>query len=176
MKRLNLKRRAKGITDYKKRLGLLKSGSTRLVVRKTANNIMVQLVDYKVDGDSVLLTVDLSNLKKQGWKGGANTPAAYLLGFLLGKSAKKKKVTHAILDTGRHPKSTKMFAVVKGAVDAGMTIPHGEDVFPSEERIRGEHIVAYMAESKGHQFAKYKKDEVEIDKNFELVLSKLRGA
>ncbi len=43
------KREAK--TNYKKRLALLKSGEYRLVLRKTTNTMIAQIVEYHVDGD-----------------------------------------------------------------------------------------------------------------------------
>ena len=175
MKRRNLKRRMQGITDYRKRLALLKSGTTRLVVRKTAGNVIAQLVDYKPEGDVIHTTVDIIQLRKLGWKGGANTAAAYLIGYMTGKLARKKKLHKAVIDTGRHPKSSKLFAVVKGALDAGMKLPHSEDSIPSEERIKGEHVNAYMKTAKGHQFSKYKKVKLSVTSNFEQVLSKLKG-
>lgn len=175
MKRRNLKRRIKGVTDYRKRLTLLKSGSTRLVIRKTSNNIIAQLVSYKPEGDVVIATADVPQIRKLGWTGGVNTPAAYLVGCLLGKLAEAKKVNKAVLDTGRHPKATRLFAVVKGAVDAGLKVPHSEEALPSEERIRGDHIAAYMPSAKGHQFSRYKKEGVAVDKQFEQVLSKIKS-
>ena len=33
-----------------------------------------------------------------------------------------------------------MFAALKGMVDGGLEVPHSEDIFPSEERLSGEHI------------------------------------
>ncbi len=33
-----------------------------------------------------------------------------------------------------------MFAALKGILDAGVAIPHGEGVLPADERVRGEHI------------------------------------
>lgn len=38
-----------------------------------------------------------------------------------------------------------MFAAVKGALDGGLSIPVGEEVLPSDDRIRGEHIASYAA-------------------------------
>ena len=36
-----------------------------------------------------------------------------------------------------------MFAALKGAVDAGLHIPHDDLILPDDERIKGEHIAAY---------------------------------
>ena len=37
-------------------------------------------------------------------------------------------------------KGSRIFASLKGILDAGIDIPHNEEVLPSEERIKGEHI------------------------------------
>ena len=39
-----------------------------------------------------------------------------------------------------YPSGNRAYAALKGMVDAGMEIPHSEEVLPSEERINGEHI------------------------------------
>jgi len=175
MKRRNLKRRLRGVTDYNKRLALLKSGKTRLVVRKTCGNVVAQLVNYRPEGDVVVATADVRRLRKLGWKAGANSSAAYLVGFMLGKLGREKKVHSAVLDTGRHPCSAKVMAVVKGAVDAGLKVPHSKDALPDEERLRGEHVDAYMKVAKGHQFSRYRKQGVSVVGEFEKLLSKLKG-
>lgn len=171
MKRLNLKRRLKNVTDYRKRLALLKSGSPRFVVRKTSNNIMAQLVEYKPEGDIVHFTVDMSHIQKKGWKGHANTPAAYLIGYLMGTKA-KKKFKKAVPDIGRHKPSTKLFAALKGALDAGMEIPHSEDILPDEDRIHGKHIDTFRKNAEGNQFSTYGA-KYSVEKNFEKVLKEI---
>jgi len=40
------RRRTEGKTDFRRRLGLLKSRQARIVVRKKLNNVIVQVVDY----------------------------------------------------------------------------------------------------------------------------------
>jgi large subunit ribosomal protein L18 len=35
-----------------------------------------------------------------------------------------------------------LFAALKGAVDGGVEVPHGEDVLPSDERVQGAHLKA----------------------------------
>ena len=81
----------------------------------------------------------------------------------------------AVLDIGRHPKSSRLFAALKGAVDAGLSVPHSEKVLPSDERIKGKHIDEYMATANGVQFSKYKAKKISVEKNFEAVLSKIKG-
>jgi large subunit ribosomal protein L18 len=81
-----------------------------------------------------------------GWLGsGKNTSAAYLTGFLLGKKALKAGITAAVLDIGikSSTKGARIFAALKGAVDAGLKVPHGDVILPQEDRIRGEHVAAY---------------------------------
>ena len=40
-------------------------------------------------------------------------------------------------------KGGRVFACLKGAVDAGLNIPHSDVILPSEGRIKGEHIAKY---------------------------------
>ncbi|MFC1648994.1 50S ribosomal protein L18 [Nanoarchaeota archaeon] len=139
-KRTQYKRRRQSKTNYKKRLELLKSGKPRLVVRRTNTRLIAQVVKYDDKGDKVLVTVTSSELKDLGWKGSLKSiPAAYLTGRLL---AKKANVKEAILDIGLHTpvKGSRIFAVAKGALDGGLRLPVGENIFPSQERIEGQHI------------------------------------
>ncbi len=84
--------------------------------------------------------------------GGArgNLPGAYLTGLLCGVMVRKGGVKSAVLDTGLQAstKGSRIYGALKGALDAGLEIPHSPDVLPSEERVRGIHIEKY-AESKG---------------------------
>jgi len=140
-------------TNYKKRLNLLKSGITRLVVRVHNNMIVAQLVDYDVKGDKVLVTVNSTDLKKMGWNyATANLPACYLTGMLLAKKANEKKINpeKVILDLGikNYAIKTRPYAVVKGALDNGIKVIVGEDAFPAQERIEGKHIADFATKSK----------------------------
>ncbi|MEM2083226.1 MAG: 50S ribosomal protein L18 [Nitrososphaerota archaeon] len=142
-KRAKPKRQRKGLTNYYKRIKLVKSNLPRLVVRKTDRYIITQITLSKVGGDYTYLTVNSKELSKYGWKNGfKNIPAAYLTGFLLGIKSKKIGINKAILDIGlqKPVKGSRVFAVAKGAIDAGLEIPISEEVIPSEERIKGKHI------------------------------------
>jgi len=137
------RRKRQGKTNYRKRLEMLKSGSLRLVVRTSLRHVNVQLVEYSVDGDKTLLTVNSKELAKFGWKNyGRNIPVAYLAGYLCGKKALKKDIKNAILDQGLRSarQGTVNFSVLKGVIDAGIEIPHDPSIFPSEDRIIGKHI------------------------------------
>jgi len=146
LKRLPPRRRRRGLTDYRKRLKLVKSGLPRLVVRKTNRYVIVQVVRSKMGGDETLVTVTSKRLADYGWRAGfKNTPAAYLTGLLAGLLAKKRGVERAIADIGLHRavKGAKVFAAVKGFVDAGVQVPVGEEILPGEDRIMGRHISEY---------------------------------
>jgi large subunit ribosomal protein L18 len=134
------RRKREGKTDYKKRLGLLKSKSLRLVIRKSNKHIIAQLVSYSDNGDKVEESVSSNNLKEQGWdKNTGNIPAAYLTGLLIGKKANGKK---AILDLGLQSpkKGSRLFAVLKGAIDGGLVVNSDDQIFPSEDTLSGKHI------------------------------------
>lgn len=141
--RVKFRRRRECRTDYYSRIKLLSSSTTRLVARITNSQIIAQLTDFDSTGDKTVFHATSKELAKHGWKGGANTPAAYLTGFLLGTKA-KGKVTEAILDIGlqRPVPGAKIFAVAKGLQDSGITISIGE-VVPSEDRLSGKHIEEY---------------------------------
>ena len=95
------RRKAHGLTNYKKRLDMLKSGLLRVVVRRTANSITAQLVKYEQDGDKVLTSASTQELAKLGWTGKKNVPTSYLVGYLLAKKAQKNKLADtSVLDVG----------------------------------------------------------------------------
>ena len=143
--RVPYRRRREGKTDYRARLALLKSRLPRAVVRKSLRNIQVQFIEFDINGDKVLTCATGRELAKFGWvRSCSNLPAAYLTGFLAGKRALANGIKKAVLDIGieRPTKGNKLFAALKGMVDAGVEIPHGEEVLPAEDRIRGAHINA----------------------------------
>lgn len=174
-----LKRRLEKKTDYYQRLELLKSGLPRLVVRKSLKNILAQVVKYDPQGDRVLTSAITKELRKYGWKGGNNLPAAYLTGLLVGLKAKKLGINKMILDIGlrRSTKGNSIYAVAKGCLDAGIEIPIGSEVIPSEDRISGKHIENYakLLKEKGmyekffSQVLKNGLKPEEISKHFEEV-------
>ncbi len=159
------RRKRTGYTDRNKRLNLLKSGGHRLVVRRSDKYLLAQLVDYSPEGDKVLATVSSRELKSQGWKYSCkNLPAAYLTGLLVGKKT-KGKVTKAIVDMGSFvsKKESRIYALVKGAIDSGLDVPVSDKVLPSEERLKGSHI------------ASYRKGAEKITDDFEKMKSKING-
>jgi len=139
---MQFKRRRKKKTNYKKRLALLKSRKTRLVIRKSISNISVQFINFKPKNDETIASANSTELKKLGWNKTGNIPAAYLTGLLAGKKARDKKIEEAILDFGLQTstKGSRLYAALKGVLDSGIKVPHSEDILPTEDRIRGKHI------------------------------------
>ena len=140
------RRRREGKTDYYQRTRLVVADVPRMVVRKTNRHIIIQLVTAEMEGDKTLVAANSAELEKYGYKGStSNTPAAYLTGMLFAAKAKKAQYDSAILDIGltRATPGARVFAALKGAVEAGLEIPHGEEILPSDERVTGAHIVAY---------------------------------
>jgi large subunit ribosomal protein L18 len=141
--RVAFRRRREGLTDYKKRLGLIKSRKTRLVVRKSNRTITVQFVDFDVKGDIIRAAATSQDLEAHGWTHStAATPAAYLTGLLAAKRAKAKGIEEAVLDIGRAEPipGGRLFAALKGVVDGGIEVPHDESVLPDEKRLQGDHL------------------------------------
>ncbi|CCC82444.1 50S ribosomal protein L18 [Thermoproteus tenax] len=154
------RRRAEGVTNYRKRRKLIKGKLPRLVVRKTNRHIIVQIVLTRPQGDETVVGLDSRYLAKFGWKGDENnTTAAYLLGLAVGYKALSKGIERAVLDIGLHRpvRGSRVFAVLKGALDAGLEIPHDESVLPEEDRISGKHIAEYAERLKSENEEEYKR-------------------
>jgi large subunit ribosomal protein L18 len=115
----------------------------RLVVRRTLTQTIVQVAEYAPEGDKVLAQATSPELAKMGWTASSSSvPAAYLTGLLAAKRAAEAGVEEAVLDggIGKPSKGGKVFSALQGAIDGGLWVPHGEEVLPSEERVRGEHL------------------------------------
>ena len=145
--RVPFRRRREGKTDYHLRRELVLSRRRRLIVRRSTRYVVAQFIDAEAKGDITRVSAHSKELvSKYNWRGGgSNTSAAYLTGLLVGLKAKQKGITEAVFDMSRYTKSTgsRLFAAVKGVVDAGVSIPLGEGKAPEEGRIRGEHIADY---------------------------------
>ena len=157
---VQFRRKREGLTDYRKRLKLLVSNKPRLVVRRSLSNIQAAIIEYNKIGDIVKAAAHSSSLKKFGWKYSlGNIPSAYLVGFMLGKKAKKLNLEEAVLDIGlnKSVKGSKIYAVLAGVLDAGIKIPHSKEVLPSKERIMGKHILTYADKLKKEDQGSFKK-------------------
>ncbi len=182
------RRRREGLTNYYKRRKYILSGKLRFVVRKTLNHTIVQIVKATPTGDITLVSAHTRELVRDfGWKANCgNVPAAYLVGFLAAAKALKKGIKEAIIDIGLHRpvKGARVFAALKGAIDAGLNIPHSPEIFPEDYRIRGEHIANYAKMLKEQDEEKYRRmfslylarglPPEELPKHFEEVLNKIK--
>jgi len=114
-------------------------------------------------------------------KGGTNGKRTYYVEEL----DDDKNPFRCILDVGITTTSTgaRVFGALKGAVDGGLDIPHGEERFPGydkdakeydadthKDRIFGEHVAEYMrylieedAQKYATHFAKYVEEEINPD-------------
>ena len=142
--RVPFRRRREGRTDYRVRLRLLKGGGARAVVRISDRRVRVALVRFDPKGDRVVAAADSGELTAIDFPSASlsSTPAAYLTAYLAGLRAKSGGTEGAVLDTGlRHPTTGgRLSAALKGLLDAGLEVPHGEGGFPSSDRLNGTHL------------------------------------
>jgi len=131
--RVHFRRRREGRTNFAKRLALVKSGKTRMVVRRSNRGVVVQFVDFDPKGDRTLLTVTGTHLAKvYKWPSRRNVWTAYLAGLMAGTLAKKKGVKEFVLDMGMYvpSKGSVLFAAQKGAADAGLGTRFDKEKMP----------------------------------------------
>jgi large subunit ribosomal protein L18 len=182
------RRKREGRTDYRKRMALLKSGKERLVIRKSLKGMSAQIINYNPNGDIVVVSANSLELKKLGLKtSGSNIAVSYIVGLLLGKKAKEKGINSAIADIGLNAstKGSKIYAVIKGAIDAGLDVPASPEMFPSKERLEGKdiahnakHLDKENGDKKYTQFSEYRKNRImpdDIPKYFEDIRKKVTG-
>ena len=150
------RRRRKNLTNYAKRLALVKGTAPRMVVRKSSKGVLVQFFEFTAKGDTIIASVRSPLLKQYGWAPRCNSPSAYLCGLLAGKMAGKKGATNFILDVGMQTpsKGATIFAALKGAQDAKLSTNYGAEMIPAE-RLNGSVIEAYAKKLKSEGDAAY---------------------
>lgn len=146
MHRMIRRRKRTSTTNYRKRIAQLKSGMKRVVVRKSNRAITMQVVQYDINGDKVLASVNSKELGALGWEPRSNIPTAYLTGMLLANKLKDKS-SDFILDIGlyRPVSGSVIFAAAKGFKDNGANLHSNIEV--DEKRISGEHIAEYASKA-----------------------------
>eukprot|EP00050_Salpingoeca_kvevrii_P005602 m.284739 g.284739 ORF g.284739 m.284739 type:complete len:295 (-) comp11212_c0_seq1:69-953(-) len=179
----------------------------RLVVRFSNKTVTAQIAYSKIEGDYILESAYSSELPRYGVKVGlTNYAAAYATGLLLARRVLKKlnldeaytgnqeingeeyhveeegerRPFRAYLDIGlaRTTTGAKIFGVLKGAVDGGLAIPHGQQRFPGYDAegkaldaethrryIFGEHVSDYMEELESEDPEFYNKQFSQYIKN-----------
>jgi len=125
-------RKKTGKTDYRRRLRLLSSREPRLVIRPSNKNITIQIINHKENGDLIAVSVSSKNLVKDyQWKlCRGNVPCAYLTGLIAGGEIAGAGIKSAILDIKSSTKGSKVYAALKGVVDAGIIVPHKKEMLP----------------------------------------------
>jgi large subunit ribosomal protein L5e len=160
---VKFRRRREGKTDYRQRKRLVTQDKTkynspkyRLVVRITNGDIICQIVEAKIIGDSVLAVAYAHELTRYGMPvGHTNYAAAYATGLLVARRVLTKfnladkyvgktevngedynveeipdapRPFFALLDVGLRRTTTgaRVFAAMKGAADGGIEIPHSD--------------------------------------------------
>lgn len=173
-------------TDYKKRLKLLASHRTRIVIRSFSRSVLIQAVDFSEKGDKIVATLNSSELKNYGWPTlNANIPSAYLTGLLFGKKY-SKSLKEPIIDLGakRLTNRSKLSSAIKGISDGGIKIKFDEKILPTNEDINGTTISKYaqtLSKNKNayeKQFSLYLKSNIkpeDLPKIFENTKNKILG-
>ena len=181
---MSKKRKMEGKTDYKKRIGYLKSGKIRVVIRPSSKNLVIQAVSFQESGDKILITIKASDLRKLYWNYHlGNLPSSYLTGFYFGIKA-KEKIKGGIIDLGFRSlvRGDRVSATIKGIIDSGFEVPYSDSVFPNEKRINGSEVAEFAKKLSSDkqayekQFSKYLKEGVkpeDIQKNFEKVKERI---
>jgi len=139
MKKSPYKRRQMGLTNYNKRLRLVKGKLPRAVVRISDKYVTCQVINYLPKGDVTIASFNSKTLNKFGFPGSKNLPSAYLTGLVCGIKAKKAGAKKAVLDTGLkiNIKGSRIYAALKGFIDAGLAIEHDPSVLPKDDRLKG---------------------------------------
>ncbi|MCX8146976.1 MAG: 50S ribosomal protein L18 [Candidatus Woesearchaeota archaeon] len=166
---IEYRRKREGRTNYRKRIELFKSNKPRLIVRKSIRGISAQIAEFNPKGDVILASANSNELKKYGFKTiKGNIVSAYFVGLLIGKKATAKGIREAILDIGINTstKGSRIYAVVKGAIESGLKVPVSEEMLPSQNRLEGRHIENWAKESRSKSkeaFSLYEKNNIKID-------------
>lgn len=172
---VDMRRRREGVTDYRQRLRLLKSGQPRLVARVSNQHVRAHIERVGPAGDETVAAATSADLADVGWEAPTgNLPAAYLTGLLAGTRALEAGIDAAVLDIGLHSPTpgAKVFAVQEGAIDAGLSIPHNDSVLPAWERNRGEHIADY-ADELGEDYGADGFDPRDLPEHFDAVRDRI---
>lgn len=174
----------------------------RLVARITNTKIIAQIVEAEIDHDVTIAQATSAELPRYGIKLGlSNYAAAYCTGLLVARRVLKnlkldeifveaikeensededaRRPFKVLLDVGLRRTTTgaKVFAVMKGAVDGGLFIPHTDKRIAGGEKekkqryyICGGHVADYMKKLKAEneeaykrQFSRYIKEGIEAD-------------
>ncbi len=153
---IKFRRRREALTNYKKRLELVKSGIDRVVIRRTNKRILGQIIKYTPGGDLVLAQATSQELSQFSWPGRSNKPTAYLTGMLLAKKYSGAAKSDHILDIGLATpvKNSIPFVFAKGCVDGGMKL---RGTLQIDEKVYNATNNKHITEMKSKDADRYKK-------------------
>lgn len=167
-----------GLTNYKRRLALVKSGLPRMVVRKSLRGVLVQFVSFDPKGDRTIASVASNSLaKNHGWPSRSNAPTAYLAALLCAKQAQAKGVLEFVPDFGMHAasKGAIVYAALAGAIDAGLKTNYPEKMI-DEDAVSGKRIAEFAKMKNGSgQFSAYGADVSALPELFLKLKQKIIG-
>ncbi|MGC8479243.1 MAG: 50S ribosomal protein L18 [Candidatus Micrarchaeia archaeon] len=183
--KVTFKRKRNKLTNYKKRLALVKSNLNRIVIRSTNKRVLAQIVKYSEKGDIVLVSAYSNELSKFGWPSRSNKPTAYLTGLLLAQKASEKKLEgeEYILDIGLSVpvKNSTPFVFMQGCIDGGLKLRSGSKIEEKNYKFQDSYINK-LKENKAlyeKQFSGYIKQKIspeELNKLFNSVKEKMLNA
>jgi large subunit ribosomal protein L18 len=127
-----------------------------------------EVVNAGIEGDKVVACAHSSELaKRYGWLGDTgNISAAYLTGLICGFRALDHGTREVVFDVGlQYPsKGSRIFAALKGAVDAGLQTPFDKAKLPDEKRVTGQHVVEYARSLSSNTEAYQKRFSVQLSR------------
>lgn len=91
----------------------------RLNVYRSLNNIYAQIIDDE-KGKTIVSASTLDKEVAEMIKGKTKTEAAKIVGEVIGKRAKEKKIKEVVFDRGGYLYTGRVQAVADGARDAGL--------------------------------------------------------
>jgi large subunit ribosomal protein L18 len=169
---LDFRRRREALTDYKKRLALVRGGRDRIVIRKTNKRIIAEVVRYSEKGDLVMAYVDSGALaSKYKWPSRSNRPTAYLTGLMLAKAAASKikegNGMPYILDIGLSSpvKNSIPFVFARGCIDGGMKLEANLEIKEAIYNYSDTEYAKKAAAGEGavKQYGRFLKDGIKLE-------------
>lgn len=141
-----LRRRREGLTDYRKRKAILLSRRSFVSFFISSENVYAHISEPTANGDKVVAATHSRELMRYGWKGSRkSTPAAYLVGLLLGLKASKKGCREAVpyLGLKMFVKGSRIAALMKGIMDGGVKVQCDAKILPHDKRLSGSFIADF---------------------------------
>ena len=162
--KVRFRRRRESLTNYRKRVAMVKSGLERVVVRRSNRRIIGQVIKYEAKGDVALAYADSQELKKFGWPSRGNKPTAYLTGLLLARKAGQRG--ECILDIGLSSpvKNSIPFVFAKGCKDGGLRLKGNFEIDENVYNYSNSKYAKELMEKNKSQFGEYARSGIAPEK------------